>query len=541
MLSVLGFFIILAPLVVVHELGHFLFAKLFNVRADAFSIGFGPVVWNKQIGETNWRVSAIPLGGYVKLLGEDPSIELSAEDQKRALNRQAPWKRFFIFFGGPLFNFLWAIVVFMAIFIIGEPKNTSIVGRVIPGSVADRAGIQPMDRILKVDGKEVRLFEEVQEIAQNSPKKELTLLLSRTEPLGVITQKEIKVVASAEPGYSSYGESIQVGQIDGLMSSGRSTRIGISRPDSLAAQAGLTTGDEILTFNQTPLSTWEMLERAYTAQTIGSEFTITTAKKLNITFKKPENSKNLAEDFGLHSSELFIERVAAGSPAEKAGLKNADRVISVDQKNIFTFFDLKNYVQEGAKAHQKVMIQFERDGKLLSQEIAPTATEFKDPLTGEKTTQYTIGVFPQLVWSDPETVIEKVYNPFKLLYLGTARMLDLTYKNFVSIQKMFTGSVSVKNLGGPILIGKIAGESLSHGLVTFLFTMAILSIGLGVLNILPVPVLDGGHIVLLFIEAFRKKPLTMRQMEVLQQIGFSLIILLMIIVMKNDISRLINF
>jgi regulator of sigma E protease len=150
-------------------------------------------------------------------------------------------------------------------------------------------------------------------------------------------------------------------------------------------------------------------------------------------------------------------------------------------------------------------------------------------------------VFPQLVWSDPETVIEKVYNPFKLLYLGTARMLDLTYKNFVSIQKMFTGSVSVKNLGGPILIGKIAGESLSHGLVTFLFTMAILSIGLGVLNILPVPVLDGGHIVLLFIEAFRKKPLTMRQMEVLQQIGFSLIILLMIIVMKNDISRLINF
>jgi regulator of sigma E protease len=134
-------------------------------------------------------------------------------------------------------------------------------------------------------------------------------------------------------------------------------------------------------------------------------------------------------------------------------------------------------------------------------------------------------------------VIERTLNPFVLLYRGTERMVIFTYRNFVSIKKMFTGDVSVATLGGPILIGKIAGESLSRGLIAFLSTMAILSIGLGVLNILPVPVLDGGHILLLGIEAIRGKPLSMRQLEAVQMFGLSLIGVLMLVVLKNDLTR----
>jgi regulator of sigma E protease len=122
-LSIIGFIVVLIPLVVVHEFGHFFFAKLFNVRADAFSIGFGPVLFKKQFGETEFRVSAIPLGGYVKLLGEDPTTELTPEEKKRALHFQTPWKRFFIFFGGPLFNFIWATVVFMAMMNLKFPPS----------------------------------------------------------------------------------------------------------------------------------------------------------------------------------------------------------------------------------------------------------------------------------------------------------------------------------------------------------------------------------------------------------------------------------
>ena len=139
---------------------------------------------------------------------------------------------------------------------------------------------------------------------------------------------------------------------------------------------------------------------------------------------------------------------------------------------------------------------------------------------------------------DADTIKEQIWNPFKLLYLGTARMFDLTAKNLISIGKMVQGQVSVKSLGGPILIGKLAGDSISRGLIDFLKMMGILSIGLGVLNILPIPVLDGGHIVLLGIEAIRGKALSLKQIEIAQQVGLFFILGIMVIVMKNDISRL---
>ena len=145
---------------------------------------------------------------------------------------------------------------------------------------------------------------------------------------------------------------------------------------------------------------------------------------------------------------------------------------------------------------------------------------------------------PMLSNAEPEMVIERVWNPFMLVYKGTERMVTLTVRNFVSIGKMFGGTVSAKTLGGPIMIGKIAGESLAHGLVAVLTTMGLLSIGLGVLNILPVPVLDGGHLLLLLIEAVRGRPLTLRQMEVVQSVGLGLILMLMVLVFKNDISRM---
>jgi regulator of sigma E protease len=144
---------------------------------------------------------------------------------------------------------------------------------------------------------------------------------------------------------------------------------------------------------------------------------------------------------------------------------------------------------------------------MMSAAIKPRATTSKDALL-KKTTQYTVGVAPMLVLSEPATTIVRVWNPLTLIYKSTERMVTLTWRNFVSIRKMFAGEVSVKTLGGPIMIGKIAGESLSHGLISFLNAMAILSIGLGVLNVLPVPVLDGGHLLLLAVEVIRRKPLS---------------------------------
>lgn len=545
MLSILGFFIILGPLVIVHELGHFLFARLFNVKAEIFSIGFGPKLWSRQIGETEWRVSAIPMGGYVKLLGEDPEVKLSVADQARALQKQAPWKRFFIFFGGPFFNFLWAALVFMAIMLIGEPQMASVIGRVVQNSHAEKAGFLSGDVISKVNGTPVKKYEEVMNIISENPEKELAFEVTQAS-----ASRVVKATPHAQEGFSVYGETTHVGEIEGLLPAARATQIGVSNPESPAGKAGLKTLDKLSRVNGKAVSTWEELEKSYdlapkqTLFALEFERPSEPSKVISVQWAKPaapQNSlgthRSFGQDFGLYSSEMFIEKTVSKSPAAEAGIKSGDRILSVSGKLVTSFFEMKDAVQRAGEKDGKILLSWERDGKIMASTMTPTATTSRDPLL-KKVTQYTVGIMPMLVWAEPVTLVERTWNPFVLVYKGFERMVVFSWRNLVSIQKMFSGDVSVNTLGGPIMIGKIAGESISRGLISFLTTMAVLSIGLGVLNILPIPVLDGGHLLLLGLEMIRGKALTIRQMEVLQQVGLSLILLLMVIVMRNDISRL---
>ena len=540
MLALLGFLIILGPLVIVHEFGHYSFARLFGVKAEIFSIGFGPRLWKRQLGETELRVSAIPLGGYVKLLGEDREAELSPEEQKRALHRQAPWKRFFIFAGGPLFNFLMAILVFMAIMVIGEPKVSSVIGRVVRGSVAEKAGFQSGDRVVSIQGKPVKGYEDILAAISENPGKPLKFeVVHKTSA----TPVEVTATPQAESGFSVYGESTHVGDIDGMTMMARSTVTGVSNPASPAAQAGIRTGDQITKINDVPVSSWEDLEQFYSSTDPKLPIRLEVKKAKDgavktFSFTKPNPSIDMGRDWGLHSSELFIEKAIPSSPAEKAGVQKGDRLIGVGGLEVQSFYELREAIQKAGEKDGKVFLRWERDGKPMSSMITPTATSGRDPAL-KKTVQYTVGVAPMLVPAEPVTYIERIWNPFVLAYQATERVISFTWRNFVAIRKMITGDVSVGTLGGPIMIGKIAGESLTHGLTAFLATMAVLSIGLGVLNILPVPVLDGGHLLLLAIEIVRGKPLTIRTMEIIQLVGLSLILLLMAVVIRNDLTRLV--
>lgn len=544
---VIGFLAILGPLVVVHEFGHYVFARLFRVKAEVFSIGFGPKIWGKVWGETEWRVSAIPLGGYVKLLGEDPEVELPPELQARALQRQKAWKRFLIFFGGPLFNFLFAIVVFMVILVVGEPHVASVVGRVVRDSQAEKAGFRSRDRILAVDGKVVRRFDEVAAAISEAPGRKVLFQISRP---GVQEPLAIEATPGEQEGYSIYGETTRVGEIDGLLPNARGTQLAISDPASRAAVSGLRTGKWIVELNGGPVKTWEEVEAAYARAAAGSELAVATAPEEPAEGAAPREVSRVSlgrakggrldTDLGLRSSELFVEKVVDGSPAQKAGLRPGDRLIGVGNAHANSFFEFKDSVQSaGARAGdgKPIHVRWERDGKTMEEAIVPTASQSRDPAL-KKTVEFTIGVVPMLAWSPPETVLERVWNPFLLVGAATVRMVQLTWRNVVSLKKLVTREVSLGTLGGPILIGKIAGDSLQRGPVAFLVIMAMLSVGLGVLNLLPIPVLDGGHLMLLAIESVRGRPLTLRQMEIVQQVGLSLVLLLMVIVIRNDIARL---
>lgn len=542
MLSIIGFVVILIPLVVVHELGHFLFAKLFNVRADAFSVGFGPVLLKKKIGETEFRVSAIPLGGYVKLLGEDPTSELSADEKLRALHHQAPWKRFFIFVGGPLFNFIWAALVFMLMMAIGEPQISTVIGRVLNDTPAAKAGFVPGDKILTVDGRSVTKFDDLLIQLSDKPASQVVFGIERAG--APIT---LKATTGSDEGFSIYGEKKQVGTLEGLIPMARMTKVGIINPESVGGKAGIKLGDEIVSIGGKKVETYEQVEKAYAELSSSASFDAkagialelksgTETKKLNLT----SNSKltgSLEADFGIYSSELFIDQAVKDTPADKAGIQHGDYLSHVDGKPIHSFFELRERIQKAGETNGKVTITSVRAGKSSDLLILPQVSTERDPLL-KKLKQFTIGVMPIPSMLEPAMVIEQTWNPFKLVYKGTARMIDLSERNLISIGKMVQGQVSMKSLGGPILIGKLAGDSLSRGLLDFLKMMGVLSIGLGVLNILPIPVLDGGHIVLLGIESLRGKALSLKQIEVAQQVGMVLILLIMVVVMKNDISRL---
>lgn len=544
MLSLIGFLIILGPLVVVHEFGHYLFARLFNVKAEAFSIGFGPKLWSRQIGETEWKLSAIPLGGYVKLLGEDRDAEMPPEEARRALHRQAGWKRFFIFFGGPLFNFIFAIFIFMLILLIGEPQLSNVAGRVVHGSAAEQAGLRSGDQILSVNGQSVKKFEEIFTVIGDRPDQKTDF---EVQHVGSSTRTHIFVTPSSQAGFNVYGETTQVGDIDGVSPFPRSTRVGVSNPNSEAAKAGFRSGDEIVEFNGTSIRSWEELESLFDKVPSGTKIYFKAKHSDGLSFEttlmKPEAFQvldPLGSGWGLYSSELFVEKAVPSSPAEAAGVREGDRLIGVGNHEVQSFVGLREAVQESGEKTGKVDLRWEREGKVYSASITPTATQGRDPLL-KKVTQYTVGVIPMFATAEPAYVTERIFNPVTLVVKATERMVVLTWRNFVSIGKMIQGEVSAKTLGGPILIGKIAGESLSRGLIAFLTTMAILSIGLGVLNILPIPVLDGGHILILLIELIRRKPLTIQQLEKVQGVGLAIVLMLMGFVLFNDLTRISPF
>ena len=539
-MSIVAFLLMLAPLVIVHELGHFLFAKLFNVKAEAFSVGFGPRLFAKKWGETEFRLSLIPLGGYVKLLGEEPGVELPPEERPRALQYQSVGKRFWIFFGGPLFNFLFAILVYMTIMAVGEPKLANVVGRVIPGSFAEQVGFQSGDRIVSVAGEPVALFDSVMEKIAAVSQGEVSVQVERTSVQGDTQTPVLRFQPELEDGFGAYGESQKVGAVPGLEPFVRTPIVGVARLDSFAAKEGVKTGDRIVSLNGTAVESWEQVELLYAKISMGDrvrlELSSGDASKV-LELKKTQTDITA---LGLESSELYVDRVEPEHPAASVGIEPGDRLLSVNQDRIRSFQELRQLVQKAGEAAGKFNLTWMHQGQRITKEIVPKATERKGPQLETKV-DYTVGIYPMIDIREAEVKIEREWNPFVLLYKGTLRMVDVTYKNIMSIGKMILGQVSYKTLGGPILIGKIAGDSLERGLIPFLTMMAVLSIGLGVLNVLPVPVLDGGHILLLGVESIRKKPLSMKQMEVIQQAGLLLILMLMAVVFKNDFSRLSLF
>jgi regulator of sigma E protease len=546
------FFILLGILIFVHELGHFAVAKFFGVRVETFSLGFGKKILSYKRGDTTYCLSLIPLGGFVKMYGDDPNSEVPESEKRYAFLCKPVSQRIWIVLAGPLMNLFFAVILFIAIGGIGAEMPGPFVGDVNTGTQAYDAGFRSGDKIVAINGQPTQTWPQVTQKIEDAGGKAVEVVVERAnEPQPL----KFDVAVAFGENENIFSHERQVGQIQGLSQESRSSLVGISDPQSPAAKAGMKTLDLITSINGKKINAWRDLQPALSSIRNAEGYDPKTplkievrdvekadnkdaTRELQVQVPKTWNAENLISSLGFEPAELFIYQIKKGSPADKAGIMAKDKVVRIGNEDVHTWNDVLNKVKAFDPATDGLDFTMLRDGKEQSFKIKPEMTKLMT-MKGQEEQRFTIGIvsgfFP--VGADP--VFYRIKNPVEMVVHGFKETAKWSEFVVMSLVRLVQGEVSAKNVGGVITIGRVASHSFAAGIATFLHTMAIISINLFLLNLLPVPILDGGHLVFYSIEGLRGAPLSMRKMELAQQVGLMLLMFLMVFAFYNDITNLL--
>jgi regulator of sigma E protease len=534
------FVILLGLLIFVHELGHFLVAKFFKVRVEVFSLGFGKKIIQFVRGHTTYCISLIPLGGYVKMYGDDPTAEIPEENVDEAFNKKPVGQRIGIVLAGPLMNFFFAIVLFTFVALVGEKAVAPFVGDIKPGSFAAQAGFQSGDQVLKINGMAVETWSQVDGFVEDNINRPLSFEVSRggqTEQL-TVTPKEVH---NKDPlKWANF-----VGEIEGLSPLSVSSFIGVDTSSANPAlEAGLQPLDRVTAINGEEIKLWRELKEKITGslgQTVQLEVERFTGnpEASNITDKITLDLSAVGsfEQTGIESSELFLSHISPDMPAERSGLLVKDKLLAIDGKKLENWqqvIEIVNGYKPGAEPFQVSVL---RNGETKAFTLAPKINTFMNE-HGQEENRYQIGIGQGVYHTIDEFTIQKADGLLVASTRGWQQTIEWTVSISVSFVKMLQAEVSPKNIGGIVTIGQVASETFKAGLSPYLKIMAIISINLFILNLLPIPILDGGHLVFYSIEALRGAPLSMKKLEIAQQIGLIILMSLMAFALFNDISRI---
>lgn len=541
-----SFIVFLGALVFIHELGHFLVAKLLNVKVLRFSIGFGPRIFGFTRGETEYRVAWIPLGGYVKMAGEQPYEELSPEEAKRGFLAQPPWKRSLIVLAGPAFNLIFPILAYFFVFL--GPEVSSRVWAVEPGMPAAVAGIEPGDRIVRVDDKEVRTFRDLQRALAGSYDQEISITLDR-DGRSISTK-----ITPARATETNVIETVTRGRI-GVSPVPRPPIIGVSA-GSPAEAAGLRTFDRIVAINGRPVA--NEIELAKVLDEVSGALRIQVARTepkpiAGLTVQVPSLvSVELTEGegaglsaLGLERSNLYVWSVSAGSPAALAGLRSGDRLVSINGKELRSFTAFEDAL--AAFGEKPFTVTWRSGSELKTQELKQVKVPILDG--GREIAQVLdVGIRRRHGFSEslePQFRTLEVSKP-DTVNLGVVAALaesanvvpEVIRQTAIAIARLLTGSLPLDSVGSPLMIWQIATEGAKQGADAYMSRMALLSVNLGLMNLLPIPILDGFHLLAAVWEGIRRRPIPTRAREVANMVGLALLLLLMLIALKNDISKM---
>lgn len=545
------FFILLGILIFVHEMGHFLVAKFFGVRVETFSLGFGKKILSFQRGDTTYALSVIPLGGYVKMYGDDPTAEIPEGEKKYAFLHKPVMQRIWIVLAGPLFNLFLAVALFTAIGGIGSEMPGPYAGDIKEGTKAFEQGFRSGDKILSVAGEATPTWMHVMRKIEAAGGRAVEVTVERS---GESSPLKFDISVGIGENENIFSSERQVGTVEGLTQESRSALIGVADPKGHAGSHGLQSMQLITAINGKKINYWREIEPALaeawsqeTSSVRSVNFEVTevenadkkgSGKIISVPFPAKSDGKNLLADLGIEPAELYIYQLKKDSPADKAGVLAKDKVIRIGKDEVKVWSDVLSHVKSFDPNSDGLDFVVLRDGEEKAFKIKPEMTKLMT-MKGQEEKRFTVGIVSGFFPAGPDTVYYRVKNPFQMLVHGMKETAKWTEFVIMSLVRLVQGEVSAKNVGGVITIGRVASHSFAAGISTFLHTMAIISINLFLLNLLPVPILDGGHLVFYTIEGLRGTPISMRKMELAQQVGLMLLMFLMVFAFYNDISNLI--
>ena len=630
--------LLLGVLVLVHEFGHFSIAKLTNVKVLRFSIGFGPKLIGFQWGETEYRVSLVPFGGYVKMLaqessedippgvlavdpdggaakaglrpgdrirsvfnepvnnwteiqialiehddltvpieverlGEPLSFEIERSeifpcrlgevdrfaripeahfpdvgatigdhepDRRRAFYHKPLWVRFAVVFAGPAASLLFPILIYFIYFLSVDELPSTRIGQVLADSPAIRAGLMPGDRIVEVDGVETPYWSSMAKIIRKHAGDTIALKVERG---GAVI--DLSIVPETASFTNQIGDKIKHGRI-GIVADTIPPIVGPGGEASPAFKAGVRLGDRVTALNGQPMTfIWELEQQLEEIRSSGRAFLLTLSRPAGGEETEAEEIKVKVVPArrgdgsfwtGLYSADTIVDSLGGGSPAEEAGFRAGDRVLSVEGRAVSAWVSVEQVLRE--KMEQPIRFVIERNGR-PHKLVVKQKKEIKTGEMGEEYTVFHFGAWSAVKreqWLEGEMVPVENTLAFAASSSWTT-LVDITLLELRVFGKLLHGDIPIKMLGGPIMIFDIAGRAAERGWQYYLWIMALISINLGILNFLPIPVLDGGHLMFFTIEGLTRRPINQHIKERAIMAGFIMLMMLMALVFKNDIER----
>jgi regulator of sigma E protease len=542
---VFAFVLMLGVLIFVHELGHFLVAKLCGVRVLRFSLGFGPPIgigrWRLAFrrGDTEYVAAWFPLGGYVKMLGESVEGEGDAQpeepipDPERAFNRKPVWQRLLILCAGPGMNLLLPVGIFVGVLMVGMPRPAPIVGSVEPLSPAERAGLLPGDRILAVSGQPVRWWDDVEEAIRARAGQSVSVHFARDG-----AERDASLPVQTRPGLDPYGSPTQVGWV-GLGHPRLAAVVGIPAAGRPVSATELRSGDRVVSVAGAPVEDWNEFATRYAAVPSGGRVHVEVERDGAEGTAPTRHAVDLPalgsiDALGVVPATVLVAQVSPDSPAERAGLRAGDLIVSVDGSPVGSFASFSEGVR--SSGGRPLAIAYARGGETRELRIKPELVD-ADTGLGIPEERYLIGITAHAATLSGAVGVDQELNPLRALPHAVAMTGEITKAFLAGLGRLATGEVSRKQLAGPIGIAEIAHNAFERGWQAYLSTLVLISVNLAVLNLLPIPVLDGGQALLILIEGVKRSPVSLRTREIAQQIGVTLLVMLMALAFWNDLSR----